>query len=60
MYKELRLRGYNYSGAFRGIRQTDWRATEGELDWNGNWISFMDTMLQYVIIAQKVTPLLLF
>lgn len=51
MYKELRLRGYNYGGAFRGIRTVNWGAADGELDWNGNWISFMDTMLQYLIIS---------
>ncbi|KAL0872273.1 hypothetical protein ABMA27_004663 [Loxostege sticticalis] len=51
VYKELRLRGYNYGGAFRGIRTVNWGAADGELDWNGNWISFMDTMLQYLIIS---------
>ncbi|XP_063827966.1 fatty acid synthase [Ostrinia nubilalis] len=59
VYKELRLRGYNYGGAFRGIRVSDWRATDGELDWSGNWISFMDTMLQYLIISQKTRELYL-
>nr|UEN71130.1 fatty acid synthase 2 [Glyphodes pyloalis] len=59
VYKELRLRGYNYSGAFRGIKQSDWHGDAGELAWTGNWISFMDTMLQYVIIKQETRDLYL-
>lgn len=51
IYKELRLRGYNYAGAFRGIRGTDARGMHGELEWTGNWVSFMDTILQFGIVG---------
>ncbi|CAB3260160.1 unnamed protein product [Arctia plantaginis] len=59
IYKELRLRGYNYGGIFRGIRSSDPRGTAGELAWDDNWISFMDTMLQFGIIGVDTRELYL-
>ncbi|XP_053606924.1 fatty acid synthase-like [Plodia interpunctella] len=53
IYKELRLRGYNYKDVFRGVKISDARGTDGELSWNGNWIPFMDTMLQFGIISSR-------
>lgn len=57
VYKELRLRGYNYSGVFRGIREADALGTSGTLAWEDNWISFMDTMLQFGIIGTDTREL---
>ncbi|XP_061706492.1 fatty acid synthase-like [Cydia pomonella] len=51
IYKELRLRGYNYKGVFRGIKSSDARGTRGLLNWEGNWISFMDTAIQFSLIG---------
>ncbi|XP_063530101.1 fatty acid synthase-like [Cydia strobilella] len=51
IYKELRLRGYNYKGIFRGITSSDARGTRGFLNWEGNWISFMDTAIQFSLIG---------
>ncbi|KAJ0178567.1 hypothetical protein K1T71_006390 [Dendrolimus kikuchii] len=59
VYKELRLRGYNYGGVFRGIRSSDPRVTAGTLAWEGNWISFMDTMLQFALIGVDTRELYL-
>ncbi|XP_026499944.2 fatty acid synthase [Vanessa tameamea] len=59
IYKELRLRGYNYGGIFRGIRTSDPRGTAGSLAWDDNWISFMDTMLQFGIIGVDTRELYL-
>ncbi|KAJ2944093.1 hypothetical protein O0L34_g18059 [Tuta absoluta] len=59
IYKELRLRGYNYGGIFRGIRASDPRGTAGALAWDDNWISFMDTMLQFGIIGVDTRELYL-
>lgn len=59
VYKELRLRGYFYGGVFRGIRSSDPRGTAGELAWDDNWISFMDTMLQFGIIGVDTRELYL-
>ncbi|XP_045766807.1 fatty acid synthase [Maniola jurtina] len=59
VYKELRLRGYNYGGVFRGIRASDARGTAGTLAWEDNWVSFMDTMLQFGIIGVDTRELYL-
>ncbi|XP_059050780.1 fatty acid synthase-like [Achroia grisella] len=58
IYKELRIRGYNYSGVFKGIRCSNPRGMAGELEWNGNWVSLMDTMLQFFIIGKPIRELL--
>ncbi|XP_059050695.1 fatty acid synthase-like [Achroia grisella] len=57
IYKEFRIRGYNYSGLFNGIRCSDPRGTKGDLDWNGNWVTLMDTMLQFGLIGKKTREL---
>jgi fatty acid synthase len=77
VYKELRLRGYDYSGLFQGIRVSDNLGTNlfffknsliqqrfyigvrGTLDWSENWISFMDTILQFSILGQNTRELYL-
>ncbi|CRK93737.1 CLUMA_CG007265, isoform A [Clunio marinus] len=59
VYKELRLRGYDYSGVFRGINKSDSCANAGELEWTDNWISFMDTMLQFSIMGKDLRELYL-
>ncbi|KAL1517282.1 hypothetical protein ABEB36_001067 [Hypothenemus hampei] len=59
IYKELRLRGYDYEGIFRGITQSDNRGHSGKLKWENNWISFIDTMLQFSILGQNVRELYL-
>lgn len=51
IYKDLRLRGYDYGGIFQGIKTSNNHGNTGELVWNNDWISFMDTMLQYSILG---------
>ena len=51
IYKELRLRGYDYGPTFQGILGASSSGTKGELLWNGNWVSFLDTMLQVCSLA---------
>lgn len=50
-YKELRLRGYDYYGKFRGIKVCDNLGDWGKLNWEENWVSFLDTMLQFSILG---------
>ncbi|XP_048759235.2 fatty acid synthase-like [Ostrea edulis] len=50
VYKELRLRGYDYGADFRGISAAEINGKYGELIWKNNWISFLDTMLQMSIL----------
>lgn len=59
IYKELRLRGYDYSGAFKGITESDNYGRNGKLKWDNNWISFVDTMLQFSILGQNTRELYL-
>ncbi|KAJ9600111.1 hypothetical protein L9F63_009587 [Diploptera punctata] len=50
IYKELRLRGYNYCGLFRSLVSVDNKAERGIIKWCDNWIAFMDNMLQMKIL----------
>ncbi|XP_059470308.1 fatty acid synthase [Neocloeon triangulifer] len=59
IYKELRLRGYDYSGIFQGIISAENRGVTGQLAWAENWISFMDCMLQFSILGQNTRELYL-
>ncbi|XP_011264667.2 fatty acid synthase-like [Camponotus floridanus] len=51
IYKELRLRGYEYNGFFKGIKSCDNSFTIGELHWFNEWSSYMDTMSQFKILS---------
>nr|QNL15121.1 fatty acid synthase 1 [Meteorus pulchricornis] len=59
IYKDLRLRGYDYSGIFQGIVRSNNRGIIGELAWTDDWISFMDTMLQFSILGKDTKDLYL-
>lgn len=59
VYKELRLRGYDYGGLFRGVTKADAKAITGELQWKDNWVSFMDTMLQFSLLDKFMRELYL-
>ncbi|KAF6202923.1 hypothetical protein GE061_003330 [Apolygus lucorum] len=57
VYRDFRLRGYDYGGVFQGVRETDNYGTNGKLEWVNNWISFMDTMLQFSLIGLNTREL---
>ncbi|KAF5278088.1 hypothetical protein FQR65_LT03604 [Abscondita terminalis] len=59
IYKELRLRGYDYQGIFKGITSSDNFGIGGKLQWNNDWISYIDTMLQFSILGQNTKELYL-
>ncbi|XP_076272609.1 fatty acid synthase 1 [Rhynchophorus ferrugineus] len=59
IYKELRLRGYDYGGIFKGITESDNRGISGKLRWNNSWISYIDTMLQFAILGDNTRELAL-
>lgn len=59
IYKELRLRGYDYAGLFRGVSESDSKAVTGRLQWEENWVSFIDTMLQFSILGKDLRELYL-
>lgn len=47
IYKEFRLRGCDFHGKFRGIIESDPKFTTGKLLWQDDWVSLIDTMLQF-------------
>jgi hypothetical protein len=54
VYKELRIRGYDYGPKFRGIQELrieDIRKVYGNIEWTGNMIPFLDALLQTQAIA---------
>ncbi|CAH0760904.1 unnamed protein product [Diatraea saccharalis] len=59
LYKELRLRGYDYNGMFRGVKFADASTATGRLAWADNWVTFMDTMLQFSLITSLTRDLYL-
>ncbi|KYN04772.1 Fatty acid synthase [Cyphomyrmex costatus] len=56
IYKELKLRGYQYKGLFRGLKSASISGTQGHIAWK-NWETFMDTMLQMLIIGYDTRDL---
>jgi fatty acid synthase, animal type len=53
IYRDFNLRGYEYSGLFRNIQCMTIDGTHGELRWNDEWISYLDTMLQVHLIPSQ-------
>ncbi|XP_023507490.1 fatty acid synthase isoform X2 [Equus przewalskii] len=51
VYKELRLRGYDYGPHFQGILKANLEGNTGQLLWKDNWVTFLDTMLQMSILG---------
>lgn len=51
IYKELRLRGYEYGKTFQGILESNIAGDQGVLQWSGNWVVFLDTMLQMIVMG---------
>ncbi|KMQ81824.1 fatty acid synthase [Lasius niger] len=57
IYKELKLRGYQYSGWFRGLKSASISGNKGHIAWESNWVTFMDTMLQLHILGYDTRDL---
>ncbi|RNA09364.1 fatty acid synthase [Brachionus plicatilis] len=53
VYKELRLRGYEYKDQFQPIEKCDLNGTMGLLKWTGNWVPFLDAMLQMNVLGHQ-------
>ncbi|XP_036196044.1 fatty acid synthase [Myotis myotis] len=51
VYKELRLRGYDYGPHFQGILEASLEGDTGQLLWRDNWVTFLDSMLQMSILG---------
>ncbi|KAM4664019.1 fatty acid synthase [Discoglossus pictus] len=53
VYKELRLRGYDYGPTFQGILESNSAGHGGKLQWSGNWVTFLDAMLQMMVLGLR-------
>ncbi|XP_054702104.1 fatty acid synthase [Grus americana] len=52
VYQELHLRGYNYGPTFQGVLECNNEASTGKVVWNGNWVTFLDSLLHVIILAE--------
>ncbi|GBN45615.1 Fatty acid synthase, partial [Araneus ventricosus] len=59
IYKELKLRGYDYGPTFQGLVGADVEGNKGLLKWTGEWVVFLDTMLQVSILGSPKRALCL-
>lgn len=57
IYKELKLRGYQYADKFRGLKSASITGKNGHIAWTYNWVTFMDNMLQMMILGQNTRSL---
>jgi hypothetical protein len=54
IYKDLRIMGYDYGPMFRGLKNLktkDFQTMSGTVEWTGNWVTFMDSLLQCMAVA---------
>ncbi len=57
VYKEFLLRGYDYGHSFRGIFKASNSGDRGTLHWTGNWVTFLDSLLQMTILVERTDTL---
>jgi fatty acid synthase len=58
IYRELRIRGYEYGRSFRSLENvmipySSSSEVEGFSEWKGKWISFTDSLLQLSILSPE-------
>ncbi|XP_069697387.1 fatty acid synthase-like [Periplaneta americana] len=47
IYTEFRMRGFQYTGQFQSLMESDNRGTHGKVTWQKNWITFLDSVFQF-------------
>jgi fatty acid synthase len=57
IYKEMRIRGYHYSGLFKSIISSTTDGCKAHIKWHSNWIAFMDNILQIQILGKDTRSL---
>lgn len=50
-YTELKLRGYEVLDKFKLVSNACFQGTHGSLQWDDNWITFLDNMVQVFVIG---------
>lgn len=56
-YKELRLRGYNYSDGFKSVFEAQSDGSKGKIKWEGNWVKFIDGLFQITVLSEDTRSL---
>ncbi|KAI1292128.1 Fatty acid synthase [Halotydeus destructor] len=52
VYRELRVRGYDYGPSFQLISEATEDGRSAKVKWTGNWTSFADNMMQTAILGK--------
>ncbi|XP_055593804.1 fatty acid synthase-like [Uranotaenia lowii] len=58
-YKELRLRGYHYNGVFKSVQEARTDGLSSKVQWDGNWVAFLDGLLQTGIVGIDTRSLMI-
>ena len=61
IYKDLKAVGYDYGNLFKGLRDIktdDFQEIKGTVEWDGNWVTFMDSLLQTMALAMPFRKLM--
>ena len=56
-YKELRIRGYDYGKEFQLIEEVSADGCMSKVVFNGNWITFLDSVIQINLLSKKYRSL---
>lgn len=61
IYKELRLRGYDYGPTFQCLTGAviSTENVRARVKWTDNWVTFVDNMIQMAILAKQIRGLYL-
>ncbi|OTF80088.1 hypothetical protein BLA29_011935, partial [Euroglyphus maynei] len=57
IYKELRVRGYDYGQSFQGLVKATGDGKNGYVKWTGQWISFVDSVLHLSLLSMPIRSL---
>lgn len=63
VYRELIARGYEYGHYFQGVQRSGVEGLDSDILWDGRWISYLDAVLQMILLgnpdAFQALPLML-
>ena len=57
IYKELRIRGYDYGPKFQGLTEARGDGRKGKAKWTGHWVSFVDSVCHLALVALPIRAL---
>ncbi|KAI5631688.1 acyl transferase domain-containing protein [Phthorimaea operculella] len=53
IYNIFRAKGYDYNNEFESMKTSSTAWDNAEVKWNGNWITFLDSLIQLNILARN-------